>query len=77
MLVVSAYFVDPKVICAGGREESDYLGDSLYIQNGASPSSVMEIPLKEKDVGKPWVNGKCVYAMGKFYPRGLSRNGSA
>ncbi|XP_028400184.1 uncharacterized protein LOC114523458 [Dendronephthya gigantea] len=69
LLVITAYFVDPKVICAGGREESKYLGDSLFIQNGASPSSLMEIPLKEDVVEKKtkWVKGKCVYGMGQHY----------
>lgn len=69
MLVVTAYFVDPKVICAGGRDESEYLGDSLFIQNGASPSSLMKIPLKEENVvGKTkWVEGKCVYGMGMHF----------
>jgi charged multivesicular body protein 7 len=68
MLVVTAYFVDPKVICDAGRGESEYLGDSLYIQTGASPSSVMKIPLKEDDVKKTnWVKGKCVWGMGKSY----------
>ena len=68
MLVVTAYFVDPDLICGGVREESKYLGDSLYIQTGASPSSVMKISLKEDDVKKTnWVKGKCVYGMGKSY----------
>ena len=65
MLVVTAYFVNPKEICDGQREESKYLGDMLYIQTGASLSSVMKIPLKEDDVKNTnWVKGKCVYGMG-------------
>ena len=75
MLVVTAYFVDPKVICAGGREDSKYLGESLHIQTGASPSSLMKIPLKEDGIEKTdWVKGKCFYGMGKFYPCPQSRN---
>ena len=66
MLVVTAYFVDPNVICTAGRDESKYVGDSLHIQTGASPSSLMTIPLKEDDVAKTnWVYGKCVPGMGK------------
>jgi hypothetical protein len=65
MLVITAYFVDPEVICAAGRDESKYVGNSLHIQNGASPSSLMTIPLKEDDVANTdWVYGKCVPAMG-------------
>ena len=74
MLVVTAYFVDPKMICAAGRDESKYVGDSLHIQTGASPSSVMTIPLKEDDVAKTnWVYGKCVPGMGKHYWYNISK----
>lgn len=66
MLVVTAYFVDPSLICNGNRKPSEYLGDSLFIQTGKTPSSLMEVPLKQEDVkDTKWVEGKCVWGMGK------------
>lgn len=75
MLVVTAYFVHPSVICNGTRKASKYLGDGLFIQTGKTPSSLMEIPLKQDDVKKTkWVEGKCVWGMGKHYWYDISNN---
>ena len=67
MLVMTAYFVNPNVICNGKREYSQYSGDSLFIQTGETLDSLMNIPLEQSDIRKTkWVEGKCVWGMGKF-----------
>ena len=65
-LVLTAYFVDPSTICNSQRNDDTYLGDSLAIQIGPTPSSLMEIPLDEEDIPQTkWVKGKCFVGMGK------------
>ena len=45
----SAYFVDPSIICNGGRTQEDFdrqgTGDRMVLQNGPTPDSVYDIPL--------------------------------
>ena len=67
MLVLTAYFVDkPEDICNSKRENPKYIGNSLSFQTGPTLSSLMTIPLNEKDIPQTkWIKGKCVYGMGK------------
>lgn len=66
VMVITAYFVHPSVICKGGRKKSSYIGEDLYIQSGPSVEDLMKIPFKESDLASTkWVKGKCFYSMGK------------
>lgn len=71
--VLSAYFVDPSIICSTGRSASDFesqgTGTNLYIQNGTNAEkNSMMIPHKQTGMaGTMWTEGKCFYTMGKHY----------
>ena len=47
----SVYFVDPAIICNGGRTQGEFdaqgTGDRILFQNGPTPDSVYEIPLQQ------------------------------
>jgi hypothetical protein len=47
----TAYFVDPEVICNGGRSATDFAaqgtGDRLIFQTGATPDSLVVMPLTQ------------------------------
>jgi hypothetical protein len=49
----TAYFVDPAIICAGGRFteewESQGTGDRLLVQVGETPDSLLNIPLTREE----------------------------
>jgi len=68
----TAYFVDPTVICAGGRSEADWeaqgTGDRLLVQNGAT-DNLISIPLTqaEADIDASWYNHFCFLGMGEHY----------
>ncbi|KFM82414.1 hypothetical protein X975_23666, partial [Stegodyphus mimosarum] len=70
---MTAYFVDPTIICNSGRTREQYLdqgtGTGLYFQNGTDPiNDSVEIPLYEKDMeGTRWVKGGCFRTMGVHY----------
>ncbi|XP_054710838.1 uncharacterized protein LOC129220442 [Uloborus diversus] len=69
----TAYFVDPSIICNGGRTkeqfEEDGTGTGLYLQNGTDPiRNSVQVPLYEKDLeGTEWVKGQCFRTMGVHY----------
>lgn len=70
--VISAYFVDPSIICTKGRTAQEFnadgTGTNLYIQNSTSPEHSVLIPHKETDIrATKWVEGNCFYTMGKHY----------
>jgi len=78
-LTISAYFVDPAIICAAGRSDADFAaqgtGTNLYIQKTAKPEESTMIPHKE--TGMPatkWTEGKCFVTMGKHYWYDLSKD---
>merc|ERR1712002_526641 len=58
--ITTAYFVDPSIICAGGRSsdawESQGTGDRLMVQVGETPDSLLNIPLTrgEADMDPAW-----------------------
>jgi len=68
----TAYFVDPLVICNGGRSSSDWdyygTGDRLLIQNGAV-DNLISIPLTqaEADMTSDWYDHFCFLGMGDHY----------
>merc|ERR1739838_442806 len=69
----TAYFVDPAVICAGGRSseqwESQGTGDRLIVQVGETPDSLLKIPLtrEEADMDPVWYDHYCSIGMGDHY----------
>jgi len=71
MYVMTAYFVDPSIICTTGRSAADLArqgaGDRLVLQNG--PGDLINIPLTATDADRsPWTRGKCFdLAMGLHY----------
>merc|ERR1711970_1520254 len=66
-----AYFVDPDIICNGGRSEDEFArdgtGDRLLIQVGDTPDMVVTIPQKEEEAlnEADWFEHKCFPGMGK------------
>ncbi|CAF0866076.1 unnamed protein product [Rotaria sordida] len=73
MYTLTAYFIDPTLICTVGRTlsqlEHEGTGTGLFLQNGTNPiKDSIEIPLWEKDIGKTkWVKGGCFKTMGIHY----------
>jgi len=69
----TAYFVDPAVICAGGRTdeqvEEQGTGDRLWIQVGDTPDNFVKIPLvqSEADETANWYKHLCFVGMGTHY----------
>jgi hypothetical protein len=67
----TAYFVDPAIICNGGRSEDDFkrdgTGDRLLIQVGESPNILATIPQREEEAlaESDWYEHKCFPGMGK------------
>lgn len=66
---LTAYFVDPSTICTTGRNpnslSSSGTGDRLYLQNGPTPSSVIEVPLdRNTAIAQEWTKNRCFVAMG-------------
>jgi charged multivesicular body protein 7 len=78
--VLTAYFVDPSIICTTGRTAAQYAsqgtGQGLWIQNGTTPlTSTIQIPLDQNAVSSTmWTQGKCFYTMGQHYWYNLSPN---
>merc|ERR1711978_10575 len=68
----TAYFVDPLVICNGGRSSSDWeshgTGDRLLIQSGTT-DNLVSIPLTqaEADMTSDWYDHFCFVGMGDHY----------
>jgi len=75
--VVTAYFVDPTTICSTGRTDAalaeDGTGTGLWIQNGPTPDSLLEVPQTRPEgdeaVSTGWTQNNCFPAMGyhNFY----------
>lgn len=70
---LTAYFVDPSIICAGGRTNDELseqgTGTGLWLQWGPDPvkDSIL-VPSSEDDVKKtPWKYGHCFWTMGNHY----------
>uniref|UniRef100_A0A914X6D4 Uncharacterized protein n=1 Tax=Plectus sambesii TaxID=2011161 RepID=A0A914X6D4_9BILA len=72
--VLTAYFVDPKIICSSGRTPLDLLsqgtGTGLYIQNGSNPLTDLMIAAHDESQTQQhtqWIFGHCFYTMGDHY----------
>jgi len=71
-LTISAYFVDPSIICTKGRTDDEFAsqgtGTNLYLQKTAKPEDSTLIPHQETGMaGTKWTEGKCFVSMGKHY----------
>jgi len=70
----TVYFVDPDVICAGGRTEAQWeeqgTADRVWIQDGpVAEKKFIDVPLKqeEADTIDRWYKHKCFPGMGTHY----------
>jgi len=69
----TVYFVDPALICAGGRTaeqwEEQGTGDRLLVQYGPDPALSLSIPLtqSEADADPAWYDHYCFLGMGDHY----------
>jgi len=66
----TAYFVDPAIICSGGRTAEEFeiqgVGDRLAIQVGETAEMVYTIPMTESEVDtEMWFVHKCLAGMGR------------
>jgi len=71
-VTISAYFVDPSIICTKGRTDDEFAsqgtGTNLYLQKTAKPEDSTLIPHQEQGMaGTKWTEGKCFVTMGKHY----------
>ena len=70
--MTTAYFVDPAIICNGGRSNADYIaqgtGDRLLVQLGAT-DNLVSIPMfqTEADITPGWFDHLCFPGMGDHY----------
>jgi len=71
---MTAYFVDPNIICTTGRTEADFAaegtGTGLWLQNGPNPlKDFFVVPALESDIKATpkWGYGKCFWTMGQHY----------
>jgi hypothetical protein len=67
--VVTTYFVDPAIICDGGRPESELqsvgTGTDVYYQNGPSPNHLHHLPhRREEAIAGDYGNNGCIRYMG-------------
>jgi hypothetical protein len=73
MYILTAYFIDPGLICTIGRTlsrlEHEGTGSGLFLQNGTNPiQDIIEVPLWENGTGKTkWVKGGCFRTMGESF----------
>ncbi|KAK0049990.1 hypothetical protein Bpfe_020541 [Biomphalaria pfeifferi] len=71
-LFLTAYFVEPSLICTKGRSASEFqlqgTGSNLYFQKGSDPAELILMPRNESALpGTKWGDGKCFITMGKHY----------
>merc|ERR1711973_644301 len=69
----TAYFVDPAVICEGGRTQEEFdnqgTGDRLIVQTGPTPDSLLDVPLTQDaaDADPEFYDHYCFIGMGDHY----------
>merc|ERR1711936_161251 len=78
-VTISAYFVDPSIICTKGRTAAEFssqgTGTNLYLQKTGVPEEAELQPLQESDIGSTkWTKGKCFPAMGQHCWYNLSED---
>ena len=70
---LTAYFVDPNIICAAGRTQAQFesqgTGTGLWLQTGPDPlKDSVKIPNSEEEIQKTkWTFGVCFPTMGDHY----------
>ena len=72
--VTTAYFVDPAIICEGGRSQGDFdmegTENRVWFQNGATTADVQNTPLTideaDSDVSQIKYNWQCSASKGFF-----------
>ncbi len=72
---VTAYTVDPDVICSSGRSEDEFLeqgsGNTVVFQQSADPTDLMVIPLTTAEMAEQWdgvwYEHNCFLNMGVHY----------
>jgi len=77
---LSAYFIDPSLICAAGRTQDEFnktgTGTGLWIQMG--PNAVTDsyhVPSSEDEIKtSKWGHGKCFWTMGQHYWYNVSKD---
>jgi len=79
--VVTAFFVDPAIVCKPGRTPDQYnqqgTGDRLLLQIGKTltGSDVLNVPMQESDItATAWTLGHCFVTMGVHYWYNISLN---
>ncbi|CAL8090487.1 unnamed protein product [Orchesella dallaii] len=72
--LLTSYFVDPAIICTTGRNDTDLISDGtgtgLWIQNGTSPSTSIQVPHNRSvAIEEGWTKNQCFIGMGShnFY----------
>lgn len=70
--VLTAYFVDPSIICTTGRSAYEFAtqgtGTRLYIQNSTTPEFSTRVPSTLVGVRRTkWTEGRCVPIMGVHF----------
>jgi charged multivesicular body protein 7 len=69
---LSAYFIDPRLICGAGRSKEEFektgTGTGLWIQMGPKATDSYHVPAKEDEIkSSKWGSGRCFPAMGQHY----------
>ncbi|PAA61235.1 hypothetical protein BOX15_Mlig008351g1 [Macrostomum lignano] len=81
--VLTAYFVDPSIVCTTGRSAAQLnnqgTGTGLYLQKGRANSNSgvnsLRIPKNEADMpSTAWSKGKCFVFMGQHYWYNMRKN---
>jgi len=72
--LLTAYFVDPEIICTTGRTPEDLpvdgTGTGLWIQEGPTSDTSVQVPyLRDDAIGESWTENNCFPGMGShnFY----------
>jgi len=70
--LTTAYFVDPNIICDGGRSQEDFdrdgTGNVLMFQNGPTPEYLYAAPLTAAEAeGTEWYKHYCFINMGDHW----------
>jgi len=71
--VTTAYFVDPAIICQGGRSQGDFdmegTGNRVWFQTGPTTADVQNTPLTldEANADEFWFRHFCFFNMGRHY----------
>jgi len=72
--LLTAYFVNPQIICTTGRTDDDLLingtGTGLWVQDGSTSADAVEVPnLRSDAIAQNWTENNCFVGMGShnFY----------